>query len=81
MKIVFPKYLNPVVVSPNIILNYFIITLGRSLRALPDFFDSRLSRVVEFLRMSYIWNLRKLIMIPQITKFRMKAATIVTAET
>lgn len=81
MQIVLPEHLNPVIVSPDVVLNRFVITFGRSFLALPDFLDSKVSRVVEFFRISSMWNFRKLRMIPKITRFKMNAMTIVMAET
>lgn len=81
MKPILPKHLNPVVVSPNIILSWRTSTFGISFLALPDFFDYRLSNVVEFFNMSSMWNFRKFIMIPNMIRFKMNASTIVIADT
>ena len=81
MPIILSKHLNPIIITSYVVLNNGIFTFGMSALALPDFLDSKVSKVVEFLRISSIWNFRKLMIVPNITKLSTKAINIIIADT
>lgn len=77
--VVFPKHLQPIIVSPYIILNKSNFTLAGS--SPPPGLLGSVSIVVVLFRMSSRWNFKKMTSMTRITISKTKAITMTRSET